>query len=417
MKIPQVPSSISALESTEDGNPPIKEAAQNEIVLDARTDIQTTSPIVTPARNLWQPLDWSLVWTILAVKGLVFLFGVQVYYALSNKPIGSWHGWLEIWNRWDSLRHIRLAQTGYTGAGSEKYDIVGFPLYPWLVRLFAFIFQDYLVSAFIVSGLATIAAGLLLHKLVRADYPDSIARSAVWFMLIFPTSYFLHINYNESLFLALAIGCFLAARQGHWSLAAILGALVCLTRINGLIIILALLTEVFLQYRVSRRWQWQWLWLTIVPVGFGIYLLLNQYAAGDALAFLTVGKENFQKSFDMPWNGIKGVYYVMWSPEPTHAQMVGVQEFVFIILGAVGTIACGFFLRPSYTVWMAGNWLLFTSVGFIISDPRYTLVMFPIYILFARLAERYFWNSVITVWSLLLLALFVSKFVQGHWAF
>jgi hypothetical protein len=274
-----------------------------------------------------------------------------------------------------------------------------------------------LISAFIVSGLATIAAGLLLHKLVRADHSDSLARSAVWFMLIFPTSHFLHINYNESLFIALAIGCFLAARQGHWWLAGILGALLCLTRINGLVIIPALMTEAFLQYKVSKQWQWQWLWIAVVPLGFCAYLLLNYYAAGDPLAFIAIGKQNFQKSFEYPWNGIRSVYNVMWSPEPTHAQMVGVHEFVFILLGAVCTIACGFLLRPSYTVWMAGNWLLFASVGFIISVPRYTLVMFPIYIIFAKLSERYFWNSVITTWSLLLLALFVSKFIQGHWAF
>jgi len=417
MKKSRVSSSHFPLESSEGDNPPSKQTAQNNSAVDDGADIRTTSENITIARHLRQQLDWSLVWTILAVKGLILVFGVQIYYALSNKPIEKWHGWLDIWNRWDSLRHMRLAEIGYTGVGSEKYDIVGFPLYPWLVRLFAFIFQDFLVSAFIVSGLATIAAGLLLHKLVRADFPDSLARNAVWFMLIFPTSHFLHINYNESLFIALAIGCFLSARQGHWSLAGILGALLCLTRINGLIIIPALLTEAFLQYRVSRRLSWQWLWLAVIPLGFCIYLLLNYYAAGDALAFLAVGKENFQKSFDLPWNGIRSVYNVMWSPEPTHALMVGVQEFVFIVLGAAGTIACGFLLRPSYTVWMAGNWLLFTSVGFIISVPRYTLVMFPIYIIFARLSERYFWNSVITVWSLLLLALFVSKFVQGHWAF
>jgi len=365
----------------------------------------------------WLQLDWSLVWTSLAVKGVILVFGVQSYLLLMNKPIGSWYGWLEIWNRWDSVRHIRLAQIGYTGIGAERADLIGFPLYPWLVRLFAIIFQDYLISAFIVSGLALIAAGLLLHKLVLADFPDSVAQNSVWFMLIFPTGYFLHINYNESLFIALTIGCFLAARQGHWSLAGILGIFLCFTRFNGLIIVPALMMEAFLQYRESRRWQWQWFWVLAAPLGFGLYLLLNQYVAGDALAFLTIGKENFHKSLSMPWHGIRGVYNLMWSPEISHAQMIGVQEFIFIVLGAGCTIACGFLLRPSYTVWMIGNWFLLVSSGFILSIPRYTLVMFPIFILFAKFAEKRLWSSVITVWSLLLMALFVTKFVQGHWAF
>ena len=368
-------------------------------------------------RQQWQQLDWSLVGTVLAVKAVILVFGVQSYLTWMNKPLEKWYDWLEIWNRWDSLRHIRLAQFGYKGIGSERADLIGFPLHPWLVRLFAVVFQDYLISAFVVSGLALIAAGLLLHKLVLADFPDSTARNSVWFMLIFPTAYFLHINYNESLFIALTVGCFLAARNGYWRYAGILGAFVCLTRFNGLVIFPVLLTEAFLQYRASRRWQREWLWILAAPLGFGIYLLLNQYAAADSFAFLIIGRENFQKSFSMPWNGIGGAYNLMWSPEISLAQMSGVQEFVFIVLGAVATVACGFLLRPSYTVWMAGNWFLFVSSGFILSVPRYTIVMFPIFILFARLAERRFWHSVITVWSLLLLALFITKFVQGHWAF
>lgn len=411
----QVP--IPAVEPTEADNPPSEQTAQNKVVPAAHNDEWTTKRIITIARQQWQQLDWSLVWTILAVKGVIFVFGVQTHLLLMNKPIATWYGWLEIWNRWDSLRHIRLAQIGYSGVGSDKADLIGFPLYPWLVRLFAVIFQDYLISAFIVSALALIAAGVLLHKLVLLDLPDSTARNSVWFMLIFPTAYFLHINYNESLFIALAVGCFLAARRNEWLLVGILGAFLCLTRLNGLVIIPALLVEVLLQYRMSRRWQWQWLWILIIPLGFGIYLLLNQHVTGDAFAFMTIGRENFHKSLSAPWNGIGGIYNLMWSPEISHAQMGGVQEFTFIMLSAVCTVACGFLLRPSYTAWMAGNWVIFASSGFILSTPRYVIVMFPIFILFAKLAERRVWYSVITVWSLLFLAFFVTKLVQGHGAF
>jgi hypothetical protein len=407
---------VSSSESSAIGDQSERQTIENEIERTEEVNSQGGNSLAI-IDKFRKNFDWSLVWTILAIKGLVLLFGVQAYYALANKPIEHWRGWLEIWNYWDSLRHARLAESGYTNVGIERYDIVGFPLFPWITRLFALIFQDYLVSGFIVSTLATIAAGLLLHKLVLLDFADSIARRAVWFMMIFPTSYFLHINYNESLFLALAVGCFLAARRENWMLAGILGALLCLTRINGLIIIPALLTEAFLQFRISRKFQWRWLWLAIIPVGFGIYLALNQNVTGNAFAFLAAGRENFQKSFDMPWNGIRGVYFRMWDPEPGLAQMIGVHEFVFVLLGAIGTIASMIFLRASFTVWMFGNWLLFTSVGFIMSVPRFTLAMFPIYILFAKLSRKQFWHSVITVWSLLLLALFVSKFVQGHWTF
>ncbi len=66
---------------------------------------------------------------------------------------------------------------------------------------------------------------------------------------------------------------------------------------------------------------------------------------------------------------------------------------------------------------MTGNWLLFTSVSFIVSVPRYTITMFPIFFLFAMLATRRLWLVVITVWSLLYLAIFASLFAWGRWAF
>jgi hypothetical protein len=52
------------------------------------------------------------------------------------------------------------------------------------------------------------------------------------------------------------------------------------------------------------------------------------------------------------------------------------------------------------------------------STPRYMLGMFPIFLIFARLAEaRPNWGAVITVWSLTFLGIFTALFVQGHWAF
>jgi hypothetical protein len=49
--------------------------------------------------------------------------------------------------------------------------------------------------------------------------------------------------------------------------------------------------------------------------------------------------------------------------------------------------------------------------------PRYTLILFPMYLLFARLSQSRFAAVVITTWSLLFLGLFLGQFVQGRWAF
>ena len=68
--------------------------------------------------------------------------------------------------------------------------------------------------------------------------------------------------------------------------------------------------------------------------------------------------------------------------------MSGRQELIFITLGFVGAVVSWVKLRPVYSVWITLNWLIVTSVTFIASVPRYTLVMFPLHLLFAQLAAK-----------------------------
>jgi Gpi18-like mannosyltransferase len=363
--------------------------------------------------------DARLVALMLAIKALVLLFGAQAYVVSSNKGLTSAYDWLAIWNRWDAPHYLDIARMGYVSEGVEARWIVFYPLYPWLVRVFAFLFQDELASAFFVSTLASLAAGLLLKRLADLDEEESVARASVFFMFIFPTSYFLHIGYTESLFIVLAVGAFLAARLRRWWVAGLLGALACMTRVNGLVLIPALAFEASEEYRrEGRRLRREWLWLLLPAAGFGVYLLINLKTHGDALAFMRAQDEYWYKSLTWPWVGITEAWNSTWSRAPSEAQMVGWQEFFFVMLGLALTVWSWLRLRTSYAVWMTLNWLLWTSTRFVLSVPRYTLVMFPAFILFAHASRsRPALRAVVAVWSLLFLALFVTRFVQGFWAF
>ncbi|HEX5504080.1 MAG TPA: glycosyltransferase family 39 protein [Thermomicrobiales bacterium] len=361
--------------------------------------------------------DWSPLGPLLAMKAVLFLFGLSAYQVLSNQRVASFHDFLELWNRWDAPHYLDLAQHGYQSTGDERFFIVFFPLFPWLTRLVAFLAGDYLVAAFVVATLASLAAGFLLHALAKLDYGKEFADRAVWFLFIFPTSYFLHIGYTEGLFLALALGAFLAARREHWWLAGVLGACVCLTRLNGLVLVPALAVEAVQQYRRGRRWRWHWFGIGLIGLGVVVYLGLNLRTLGDPLAFLGIQQEHWYRTFAWPWQGIhETIDSISWRA-PTDAHMIGVEELLFTMLGLAATIVVGLTQRPSYAIWMAGNWLVFTTQLFIYSVPRLSLILFPLYFLFARLAENRTWYAVLTMWSLLFLALFAGQFVLGKWAF
>ena len=68
-------------------------------------------------------------------------------------------------------------------------------------------------------------------------------------------------------------------------------------------------------------------------------------------------------------------------------------------------------------MWATGNYLLITCVSFLVSMPRYDLTIFPIFILFALLAVNRVWRGLLTIFSILFLALFASAFVRGWWIF
>src|SRR3989442_6900306 len=207
-------------------------------------------------------LDWKLIGTLLAIKALFYLYGTQAYQVLTNSSIGSFKNWLALWNRWDAVHYVALAENGYQATGEARFLIIFYPLFPWLTRIAALIFRNYVVSALIVVAIASIAAGLLLKQLVKLDFGEEVGDRAVWFLFIFPGSAALHTPFTESVLLALAIGSFLAARKERWLVAGLLCALACFSRIYGLVFISALAVEAGHHYLLTRecRCHWRLVW-------------------------------------------------------------------------------------------------------------------------------------------------------------
>jgi hypothetical protein len=364
----------------------------------------------------WLPRDdWLVIGWALAIKVLLLALGAASYQAFEEEDVPFGRPWLEIWNQWDAVHFLRLAEFGYSAA--DKFQAWFYPFYPWCVRFFSYATAgDFLIASFAVSGIALLFAVVILRRLAAAEWNAAIARRTVYCFLIFPTAYVLHIGYTESLFLALAIGSIFAARNEKWWLAGVLGALSWMTRANGIILLPTLAIEAGHQWFTIKRWRWQWLWIAIVPAGFAVYLVLNWRISGDPFAFLKMRSQLFHMSFSWPWVGIADAFRNV-RRMPNQAEIVGTQEALFTVLGFVCVIASWFKLRPVYATWVTGNWILLASVTFIESMPRYVLTMFPIFFLFAFVGQNRFWNAVITIWSLLSLALFSGLFVRGWWVF
>jgi hypothetical protein len=382
------------------------------------------------ARFLTRPDARLLAWTLGTKLGVLAIGYVALWVATGTPP-----GPLEPWDRWDAPHYTDIAVFGYmdndpgnlSAPGYEQVHpgdldlyIVFLPLFPWLVAAVNAVIGAPVVAAFVVASVASLFVAPMLHRLVSVDLGPRIGLWSAGLLLVFPTAYFLHIGYTESLFLALAFGSMWMARTERWWLAGLLAALAALTRVNGLVLAPTLAVEAWLQWRgdPDRRVRAEWLAIAGVGIGFGIYLWLNWSVYGDPFAFSEIQRTHWFKDVSPPWEGIAGVLDKFRGTDPDDVLIRGGMELVFIGLGLAATVATAIWLRPTWAAWMAGNWLLIVSTGFVLSVPRYSLVLFGIVVWGAIIAQR--WRTagwVLAAASVTGMAYFAWRFGAGQWAF
>jgi hypothetical protein len=381
--------------------------------------------------------DRRLIGLTLLVKLAVLLVGAIAYVTFRDGSLDQPRVLLQMWSHWDAPHYLDLVVFGYRAGDSSgligphgyrsiypddlHLYIVFYPLFPWLATIVNAVVDDPLVSAFVVTTLASIFVAPLLYRLVRHDEEPAVALRAAWFLLIFPTAYFLHIGYTEAVFMALVLGSFLAARTDRWWLAGALGGLAALARINGLVLIPALAAEAYTQWLqrppAERRLRVEWLAIGLVAVGFGIYLVLNYAIYGSPFEFLRIQHEHWYKSLAAPWESIGAAFGWFRSTKPDYVLMYGVMELLFVAIGLAGTIFAALRFRPSWFVWMAGNMLLFVSTSFLLSTPRYALTLFPIFVTLALASARTWALVALSAVSIGGLAYFAGRFATGVWSF
>jgi Gpi18-like mannosyltransferase len=360
-------------------------------------------------RNLSLIAVFSIIWT--------FALAYAAYTIFEDRHPDSF---ISIWNVWDTQHYLKIAEYGYSSSTADKRNllIVFFPLYPYAVKLFALIFKNYLFSALLVSNLAYVAAVFYLYKLVKLDFEEDDAYRSVVYISVFPTAYFLHAAYTESLFLALAIACFYYARKEKWPLAGVLGMLAAATRITGILLLPVLIIE----YLYQRGYKWKdikinALWIFVIALGLVFYLAINYATFGDPFKFLEIQKQHWNKHLDFPFNGLRGAFEGIFWRSARDSLTAGMAEFLFAIMGLALIIYSFFRIRLSYAIFALSTWLVVTSTSYWLSIPRYTLSMFPVIIVLAIIGRQRAVNYLILFSSIALYTLLLIQFIRFGWAF
>ncbi|OGE64977.1 hypothetical protein A3I48_00965 [Candidatus Daviesbacteria bacterium RIFCSPLOWO2_02_FULL_36_7] len=315
---------------------------------------------------------------------------------------------LSLWIHWDGPHYIDIAKNWYQTTGDPINFIVFYPLYPILIKISNIAFGNFNLSAIIISCIFSISASVFLYELVLLDFNKRVALLSVWFLNIFPTAYFLQAAYTESLFLTTSLATLYFYRKRSFIKSGLIGAFASMTRINGILLLPIFLME-------SKNLGKNFIALLLTPVGFFIYLLINLIIFNDPLYFSKILSLHWYKQLAWPWISIRNL--INFYPNQTgDYYYLFLAELITIFLLAIVTILVYIKVRKSYGIYMFLNLLLFTSTSFIMSTPRYALVLFPIFILLAIINNKFLLALISTI-SLLLLFLLTYQYTQGRWAF
>jgi Gpi18-like mannosyltransferase len=333
-------------------------------------------------------------------------------------------------SRWDTGFYLSIAQEGYQYQGSRLPSVAFFPLMPMLTRAAGTFTGDSLLAGVLVANLPLLTAVMLLHRLVAEEFDQGTADRSVWYLLIYPASFFGSSIYTESLFLLTSIAALWLARKGRWWAAGLVGILAALTRFVGILVAPMLVIE-----WLHKRWlqtngtrtgnepaRSNWVGLAaagLVPIGTVAYMLYLRWTFGDALAFMRAS-EAWGRAPGSPLAILAGL---LVRPEAGWGSALAAGALpldnwldLFFVLFF---IVCGIVLLAQRR-WSEGVFVLLGAVvaissGLLMSQRRYMWILFPVFMLLARWGKNSWVDRIIFVFSLLALGLFMAMFANWYW--
>ncbi|MHB8620870.1 MAG: mannosyltransferase family protein [Chloroflexota bacterium] len=315
---------------------------------------------------------------------------------------------VKIWERWDALWYMRIAQSGYTAHdGTTAF----FPLYPALMRLAAGVLREnYALAGLIVSGIALVAALVVFQRLAQHLVGPDSARRAVLYTILYPTGFFFFAPYTESIFLLVVVATFWSMERRRWAAAGLFGLLAGLARAQGALLMLPMLWEWLDQRRRGERRSWPSFLFGIAPgVGLLLFTAYVRFVVGQPQAGLAT-QANWGYHVVLPWQALSA------SLSRVRLDPVEALNFASLALFAILTIASIRRLPLTYVLYNAANLGVILTREMntwpLMSVSRYVLVLFPGFLMLGLLGRRTWLHQAICTLGLLMLAVLFYQYVH-----
>ncbi|MBA2597641.1 MAG: hypothetical protein H0V00_13545 [Chloroflexia bacterium] len=406
--------------------------------------------------ELWAfPLRvWVIHWLLVQIPATYALrFGTPntpspPYGDLPASLTGLAHWIVEPLRNWDGLWYRLIALEGYAG-GTQSAKAAFWPLLPGMMRGGSIVtgWTPETVG-YLLANLAFLGALLVLYRLILLDFGDDpLARRALWALALFPTALFFSAVYTESLFLLLSVSALYFWRRDMLWLAGLVSIGAALTRSGGVFLILPFLALLWDRY----RGDWRAWWPGIIPAFFptlgpALFAALLDREQGNWNAFIDV-QEQWNRYSATPWetlrcavatchilggepDGVSWVWLTDLRNDPSWGTFTSTEwrvsvansdtlELVVTVLFLVLAVL-GLKLLPVYqTVWVLPALVIPllqpSEVHALMSMPRFVLVLFPLFIVLAKLLQPRWLRIPWTIVSVTLLVALTAQFALWYW--
>ena len=347
------------------------------------------------------------IFTALLALDLALLLLTWGIRALAGQPETITQA-LEFWRCLDSRHYLDIARDGYISAGERDrvVQLVFLPGYPLAVRAMMLLVPSDICAGLLTSALCFAGAGCVVYRLLRLDLPHRQALRALRFLVLAPGCFFFAAPMSESLFLLLTAAALYLARTHRPVLGGLCGAYAAFTRSLGLLLIVPLLWELVhdaVQHRrISIR---QVAGLLLVPLGFAAYCYINWRVSGNPFQFLIYQREH--------WNQRTGLFFSTAAYQTDYllrclrsgnwrdALGLWLPNLIACFSALILLAKAAPRLRASQTAWFLAYYIIAVGATWLLSAPRYLLVLLPVPLALAQCAQKRTANIALTALSAL----------------
>ena len=333
------------------------------------------------------------------------------------------------------VRDHTVSQSGSNFSQRISLSHAFFPFYPLMIQIFAFPLRVFgmnpiataTLAGVIVSALGTLLGMLAMFDITRESLGEDGALRAVFYLIIFPTGFFLIQVYTEGLFVGLAFGCLAMIKRKHWLAAAILGGCATMTRAVGVALIIPMMISWYrtgewldldMEWRqifhqgIARRQAFNFVFALFPMIVFGIWKFSYLGLAFDYIEANYFGRGFLSLGYAFSsWSG--SFQSMLAGTNPQHTAYY-ITEFLGLAIGVVACIAT-FKTHPEYA-WFSFA-IIFISWG---SGPaqgihRYILGAPAVFIALSRWGRNPVFDRVWTIISILWMGSLAALFAFDMW--